>query len=612
MKKGLELAQSVAGTACCVLHDGNWYDLEQDVPETAEVITVDDSRALEVIRHTTAHLLAQAVKELYPDAKVGIGPVIENGFYYDIQFSQSICEDDFAFIEDRMRKLIDDNIPIQRSVMSKDEAIQFFNKREESFKVDIIERIPEESVTVYTQGNFTDLCRGPHLKNTGHIPKSFKLLSLAGAYWRGDSKNPILTRIYATAFHTQAQLEEHLLFLEEAKKRDHRKIGKDMDLFHTQEEAAGSVFWHPNGWTLYRTLQEYLRQELLRDGYTEVSTPQMVDRVLWEQSGHWEKFYANMFIAESEGRTYAVKPMNCPGHIQIFKQGIKSYRDLPIRMSEFGICHRNESSGSLYGTMRVRAFVTDDAHIFCREDQIFDETKKFCALLKKIYCKLGFEKFFVRFSTRPELRAGTDEIWDNAERLLAQATQEAGLDYVLNEGDGAFYGPKLEFVLQDKLARNWQCGTLQMDFILPERLQAHYIGADGEKHRPVMLHRAVLGSMERFIGILLENCAGKLPLWLAPVQVMVCTITNKIDGYAQSVHNKLLQAGIRAQLDIRSEKISYKIREHITKNVPIIFVLGKKEAETSTVVIRRGNDQEEMTIEAAIQHIIQESRMPLD
>ena len=553
-----------------------------------EVITQDHPMAIEIMRHTTAHIMAQAVKELYPGAKIAIGPIIENGFYYDILCEHQFTPDDFEKIESKMKEIIKANYKITRQVLSRKDAIEFFKNLDEPFKVELIQDLKDvETVSLYSHADkFTDLCRGPHLPGTGSASTHFKLMKVAGAYWRGDSKRQMLQRIYATSWFTADDLKEYLHNLEEAEKRDHRKLGKSMDLFHMQEEAVGSVFWHPKGWTIYNVLKEFMRKCVKKDGYVEVNTPQMIDRTLWEKSGHWAKFRQNMFIAESEDRILAVKPMNCPGGIQIFNQGTKSYKDLPIRMAEFGSCCRNEPSGSLYGIMRVRAFTQDDAHIFCTPDQINSETKRFCELLSRVYKALGFETFSVKFSDRPELRAGTDEIWDNAETLLQKATTEAGLTYTLNKGEGAFYGPKLEFVLKDKLGRDWQCGTLQVDFVLPERLGAWYIGEDGEKHHPIMLHRAVLGSLERFIGILLENYAGKLPYWLAPVQMVVATITNDHDGYAKEFCQDLVNNEIRAELDLRAEKISYKLRNHIMSKVPMVAVIGANEEKDRMITIR--------------------------
>lgn len=581
--------------------DGVLKDLSAQFPENArvEAITQSDPQGLEIMRHTTAHILAHAVKELYPTAKFAIGPVVEDGFYYDISCDHRFTPEDFPAIEKAMRAIIKADYKVVREVMSKAAALEFFAEKGEPFKVELIKDLDVPEVTVYHHkdadgiSQFADLCRGPHLPKTGMASTYFEVMKTAGAYWRGDSKREMLQRIYATSWFTKEALEEHLKLLEEAEKRDHRKIGRDMDLFHLQEEASGSIFWHPKGWTLYRTLRNYVRKRIEEDGYVEVCTPQMVDKVLWEQSGHWEKFRQNMFISESEERTLAIKPMNCPCHIQIFKQGTKSYRDLPLRMAEFGCCHRNEPSGSLYGTMRVRSFVQDDAHIFCTPEQINEETKRFCNLLSRIYKDLGFEKFTVKFSDRPEKRVGSDAIWDLAEDLLQKAVKEVGMDYTLNKGEGAFYGPKLEFVLKDKLNRDWQCGTFQVDFNLPERLGAWYTGEDGEKHHPIMLHRAVLGSLERFIGILLEHYAGKLPLWLAPVQIVVATITNEFDDYGTRLFDALREAGIRAEFDNRAEKISYKIRSHSVAKVQLMAIVGDNEKREGNVMLRKLDGSQE-------------------
>lgn len=584
--------------------DGTATDLSATFSETAKVeaITKEHPLGLEIMRHTTAHIMAQAIKELYPSAKIAIGPVIEDGFYYDISCEHRFTPDDFPAIEKKMREIIKADYKITREVVSKNDAVKFFKDKNEPFKVELIQDLDVTEVSLYHhEDKFTDLCRGPHLPKTGMASAHFEIMKTAGAYWRGDSNREMLQRLYATSWFSKEELDNYITLLEEAEKRDHRKIGREMDLFHLQEEASGSVFWHPRGWTLYRTLRNYVRKRLMKDGYVEVCTPQMVDKVLWEQSGHWEKFRQNMFISESEEKTLAIKPMNCPCHIQIFKQGTKSYRDLPLRMAEFGCCHRNEPSGSLYGTMRVRSFVQDDAHIFCTPEQINSETKKFCNLLSKIYKDLGFEKFSVKFSDRPEKRVGSDEIWDLAEDLLQEAVREVGLDYTINKGEGAFYGPKLEFVLKDKLNRDWQCGTFQVDFNLPERLGAWYTGEDGEKHHPIMLHRAVLGSLERFIGILLEHYAGKFPMWLAPVQIVVATITNDYDDYGKKFYDALTEAGIRAEFDVRAEKISYKIRNHSVEKIPMMAIIGENEKSNGTITLRKmDGSQENLTFDNAI------------
>ena len=595
--------------------DGIPTDLSAIFSKTAKVeaITKEHPLGLEIMRHTTAHIMAQAIKELYPSAKIAIGPVIEDGFYYDISCEHRFTPDDFPAIEKKMREIIKADYKITREIVSKDDAIEFFKGKNEPFKVELIQDLNVAEVSLYHhEDKFTDLCRGPHLPKTGMASTHFEIMKTAGAYWRGDSNREMLQRLYATSWFSKEELDNYITLLEEAEKRDHRKIGREMDLFHLQEEASGSVFWHPRGWTLYRTLRNYVRKRLAKDGYVEVCTPQMVDKVLWEQSGHWEKFRQNMFISESEEKTLAIKPMNCPCHIQIFKQGTKSYRDLPLRMAEFGCCHRNEPSGSLYGTMRVRSFVQDDAHIFCMPEQINAETKKFCNLLSKIYKDLGFEKFSVKFSDRPEKRVGSDEIWDLAEDLLQKAVREVGLEYTINKGEGAFYGPKLEFVLKDKLNRDWQCGTFQVDFNLPERLGAWYTGEDGEKHHPIMLHRAVLGSLERFIGILLEHYAGKLPMWLAPVQIVVATITNDYDDYGKKFYDALIEAGIRSEFDVRAEKISYKIRNHSVEKVPVMAIIGENEKINNTITLRKmDGSQENLGFDSAIDLLLKICEEPL-
>ncbi|MDR3156039.1 MAG: threonine--tRNA ligase [Holosporaceae bacterium] len=602
--------------AIAIIVDGIAMDLSATFPVTAsvEIIAKDHPEAMNIMRHTTSHIMAHAIKELYPNVKIAIGPTIENGFYYDVLCDHQIKPDDFGTIEDKMREIICANYKITREILPTPVAIEMFMAQDEMFKVELIRELNVPEVTIYKhEDRFMDLCRGPHLPRTGVASKHFRLMKVAGAYWRGDSQREMLQRIYATSWFSRENLDQYIVNLEEAEKRDHRKIGKDMDLFHIQEEAAGSIFWHPNGYVIYRTLRNFLRKFIQRDGYVEVGTPQMIDRSLWEASGHWDKFRQNMFVAESvDDKVLAIKPMNCPGHIQIFNQSVKSYRDLPLRMAEFGICHRNEPSGALYGTMRVRAFTQDDGHIFCTPDQINTETKRFCNLLTSVYNKLGFEEFTVKFSDRPPVRAGTDAVWDKSESLLKQATTEAGLEFTVNSGEGAFYGPKLEFVLRDKLGRDWQCGTLQVDFVLPERLDAWYMGDDGEKHHPILLHRAVLGSMERFIGILLENYAGKLPLWLSPVQVVVADITNDFDRYAGVFHDKLLDNDIRAKLDTRAEKISYKIRNHVMSKVPLIAIIGAEEVRDNTITLRRlDGTQEIFGINDAVIAIKEMCRAPM-
>jgi threonyl-tRNA synthetase len=620
---GLAIAESIskslAKDAVAVRVNQELWDLSRAIETDAaiEIITKKQKEALEILRHDAAHLMAQAVQELYPGTQVTIGPAIENGFYYDFYREESFTPEDLAKIEARMRALVEEDIPIIREVWSRDEAIQFFKSIGEGYKAEIIESIPSnDAITLYRQGNFIDLCRGPHLPSTGRIGKAFKLMKLAGAYWRGDSNNAMLQRIYGTAWANEQQLQEHLIQLEEAEKRDHRKLGRALGLFHQQEETPGAVFWHPKGWTVYQSLKKYIQARLEQENYVEVNTPILVDRKFWERSGHWEKFREHMFTTEDadEARVMAMKPMNCPCHVQIFKHGIKSYRDLPLRMAEFGACHRNEPSGALHGLMRVRAFVQDDAHIFCTEEQIIAETQAFCDLLKSVYQDLGFTALHVKFSDRPQTRAGSDAIWDQAEAALMAATKAAGLDFTLNPGEGAFYGPKLEFVLKDAIGRDWQCGTLQVDFVLPERLDATYVDEHGQKRRPVMLHRAILGSFERFIAILIENYAGKFPLWLAPTQVMVVPISAENNEYAQAVLAQLKAAGLRAETDLRNEKMTYKIREHSNAKVPAIFVVGRREAEEQTVAIRwLGSEQQEvLALQQAVVKLKEEACSPAE
>ena len=606
---GLDLAMDIgpglAKAAIAVTVNGDQKDLCDPIEGDAEVsiITVDSSEGLEIMRHTlTAQVLAKAVKNLYPDTKLAIGPTIINGFYYDFEFAKPISPDDLQKIEKEMRKIIDIKSSIRKTLHSKEDAIKVFKDKGEFYKESIIqESDQEDNFQLYYQDDneFVDLCRGPHLPNLKHIG-SFKLTKLAGAYWKGDSKNKMLTRIYGTAWKNDKDLNAYLHSIEEAEKRDHRKLGKEMNLFHFQEEAPGMVFWHPNGWTIYRLLQEFIRNKLQKYDYKEINTPQVVDRKLWEASGHWDKYRENMFITEideehaNEKRTNALKPMNCPCHVQVYNQGLKSYRDLPLRYAEFGSCHRYEASGTMHGLMRVRGFTQDDGHIFCTEEQIESETKLFIQLLSDIYKDLGFKKFDIKLSTRPEIRVGSDEVWDKAENALESAIKKLDLPYEVEEGDGAFYGPKLDFVLTDAIGREWQCGTFQADFNLPDRLEAEFIGEDGQKHTPVMIHRAVLGSFERFIGVLIENYSGKLPFWLAPVQVAVATIVSDVDDYAAEVINLLENAGIRCHSDFRNEKISYKVREHSSAKVPVIMALGKREKESSSVSIRRiGSDKTE-------------------
>ena len=611
-----DIGPGLAKAAMLAVVDGEEWDLGRVIEDDAalSLITNKDDAILATIRHDAAHVMAEAVLELYPETQVTIGPAIENGFYYDFFRETAFGEDDLAAIEKRMHDIVDRDEPIIRNVWTRDAAVAFYKEKDEPFKIELVETIPAgETVTFYQQGGFIDLCRGPHLASTGRMGHAFKLMSLAGAYWRGDSSRPMLQRIYGTAWRTDKELNAYLHMLEEAEKRDHRKLGKQLNFFHLQEEAVGSVFWHPKGWTIYREIEAYVRRRLEHDGYDEVKTPQLVDRALWEASGHWDKFRENMFTAEAEDdRTLALKPMNCPCHVQIFRQGIKSYRDLPLRMAEFGSCHRNEPSGALHGIMRVRAFTQDDAHIFCTEDQITAESVKFCALLQSIYADFGFDEVRVKFSDRPEVRAGEDDVWDRAESALTDATEAARLETTLNPGEGAFYGPKLEFVLRDAIGRDWQCGTLQVDFVLPERLDAEYVAEDGSRRRPVMLHRAILGSMERWIGIIIEQFSGRMPPWLAPVQVVVASITDSADDYAQKVADAAAALGLRVETDLRNEKISYKVREHSVGKVPFILAVGGREEEAGTVALRRlgSNDQQVIDMATALTQLRDESLPP--
>ena len=617
---GADLAKDIgpglAKAAMAIRVNGKVWDLTRPIAQDAQVSIVtrkdDDATVYDLIRHDTAHILAEAVKELYPNTQVTIGPNVEDGFYYDFARKEPFTPEDLEKIEARMREIVKRNEPLVREVWPRDDAIRYFEAQGEKYKAELIRSFPpNEEVSVYKQGEFLDLCRGPHGPSTGHIGQGFKLMKIAGAYWRGDAKNEMLQRVYGTAWRDEKELAAYLMRLEEAEKRDHRRLGREMDLFHFQEEAAGMPFWHPKGWTLYRVLEDYIRARLKTAGYVEVHTPQLIDRSLWEQSGHWEKFGQNMYTTESEERTWALKPMNCPAHIQIYKQGIKSYRDLPLRMAEFGCCHRFEPSGALHGLMRVRAFTQDDAHIFCREDQITPETKAFCELLLDVYKDFGFTDVRVKFSDRPKVRAGTDDTWDRAEGALKEAAAAAGLKVELNPGEGAFYGPKLEFVLRDAIGRDWQCGTLQVDFVLPERLGAQFVDEDGARKRPVMLHRAILGSLERFTGVLIEHYAGRLPLWLAPVQVSVVTITSEGDAYAAEVADKLKASGLRVVLDQGAEKINYKVREHSLAKVPVILAIGKREGEQRTVSMRRlGSErQESLALDEAVDRLRQEAQV---
>ncbi len=572
------------------------------------IVTEKDAEGLDILRHSTAHLLAYAVKELFPDAQVTIGPMIENGFYYDFAYKRPFTPEDLAKIEQRMTELAKKDFPVLREVWPRDKAVAFFKSIGEHYKAEIIGSIPAgEDVSLYREGDFVDLCRGPHVPSTGKL-KVFKLMKVAGAYWRGDSRNEMLQRIYGTAWAKKEELDAYLHMLEEAEKRDHRKLGRHMDLFHLQDEAPGMVFWHPKGWVIWQEVEQYMRKLLRDNGYQEVRTPQVMDRVLWERSGHWENYAENMFTTKAEERDYAVKPMNCPGHVQIFNQGIKSYRDLPLRLAEFGSCHRNEPSGALHGIMRVRGFVQDDAHIFCTEEQILAESLAFIDLLRKVYADFGFHDILVKLSTRPEKRLGSDETWDRAEAALAQALEAKGLQYDLEPGEGAFYGPKIEFSLKDCLNRVWQCGTLQLDFSLPGRLGAEYVAEDNSRRQPVMLHRAILGSMERFIGILIEHHAGAFPLWLAPLQVVVMSISEHQADYAESVAEKLREAGLRAVADLRNEKISYKIREHSLQKLPYQVVVGDKEKAAGLVAVRArgGQDLGQMSLETFVERLTRE------
>ena len=610
------ISPSLAKRAILIKLDGQVRDLERTLDKGGriEILGRDAPEALDVIRHDTAHVLAEAVQELFPGTQVTIGPNVEDGFYYDFAREEPFSLDDLSSIEQRMRQIVDRDEPIRREEVQRDAAIADFEGMGEKYKAEIIRDLPEgETITVYHQGAWKDLCRGPHLPSTRHVGKAFKLTKLAGAYWRGDQRNAQLQRIYGTAWANEAELEAYLKRIEEAEKRDHRKIGRQMDLFHLQEEGKGMVFWHDKGLTLWRVIESYVRRRLEDAGYIEVRTPQVLDRVFWEQSGHWEKYRPNMFVCETaEGEELALKPMNCPGHVQIFKFGQKSYRDLPLRMAEFGACHRYEPSGSLHGLMRVRAFTQDDAHIFCREDQIEEETARFIELATSVHADFGLERERIVLATRPEVRAGSDAFWDKAESQMLAAARLAGVEPEIAEGDGAFYAPKLDFDLKDAIGRSWTCGTIQLDYVLPDRLDAEYVGEDGQKHRPVMLHRAILGSLERFIGVLIENYAGAFPLWLAPVQVVVATITSDADGYAQEAAAKLRAAGLRVETDLRNEKINYKVREHSLAKTPVIAVVGRREAEEGKVALRRlgSTDQQIVGLEEAVRMLADEALPP--
>ena len=612
------ISKGLAKTVLAAKLDGVLVDASLPISGDAkiELVTAKDPEGLELIRHDAAHVLAEAVQELFPGTQVTIGPVIENGFYYDFHREEPFSADDFTAIEKKMTFIINRNDKFERLVMERDEAIKIFRDMGEDFKAELIEDLPEtETITVYKQGKWFDLCRGPHLPSTGKVGKAFKLMKVAGAYWRGDSSNTQLQRIYGTAWATQDELDAHLKQIEEAEARDHRRLGRQLELFHFQEEAQGQAFWHPNGWMLYTTLRDYMARRQREFGYQEIKTPQMMDRKFWEASGHWAKYRENMFVAEiaEEDKVLALKPMNCPCHIQVFNQGQKSYRDLPIRYAEFGSCHRYEPSGALHGLMRVRGFVQDDGHIFCTLDQVTDEVKGFTELLKSVYADLGFDDVKVKFSTRPDVRVGSDEYWDQAEAALKEAADASGLDVELNEGDGAFYGPKLDFVLRDAIGREWQAGTIQLDPNTPERLNASFTGEDDNKHAPVMLHRAVLGSFERFLGILIENYAGKFPLWLSPVQVVIATITSDADEYAREAAAQLRAAGLRVEMDLRNEKINYKIRElSADRKIPVIAVVGRKEAQEGKLALRRlgSRDQTILTLAEATHQLTQEALAP--
>lgn len=624
-----DIGPGLLKAALAIKVGGELWDLSRDIEADADVaiVTKKDEDGLELMRHDCAHIMAEAVQELFPGTQVTIGPVIEDGFFYDFARDKPFTEDDLEVIERRMHEIVKRDEEIIREVWDRNEAIAHFKSIGEIYKAEIIEDLPEgEPITIYRQGDWLDLCRGPHLPSTGKLGDAFKLMKVAGAYWRGDSRNEMLTRIYGTCWRDKKELKAYLHRLEEAAKRDHRKLGREMDLFHLQEEAQGSVFWHPKGYTVWLQLEKYIRTRLRGAGYDEIKTPQLLDSKLWEKSGHWSKFRENMFVVPDEvpsieddapvlsgdAKLMALKPMNCPAHVQVFRQGIKSYRDLPIRFAEFGCCHRNEAHGALHGLMRVRQMTQDDGHIFCREDQVTEESVAFCDLLASVYEDLGFPEFQVKLATRPEVRAGTDEIWDKAEAALEAALKARGIPFEYAPGEGAFYGPKLEFHLSDAIGRTWQCGTLQSDFVLPERLDATYIAEDGSKQRPVMLHRAILGTLERFIGIMIEHFAGRMPLWLSPVQAVVAPITSEADGYATEVFAKLEAAGLRAKLDLRNEKINYKVREHSHAKVPAILVVGMREAENGQVSVRRlgSKDQSVLDLDEAIEMLMSEGTMP--
>jgi threonyl-tRNA synthetase len=616
------ISKSLAKKSVSAKVNGAHWDLQWPIESDATIAlnTMDDPAGLELIRHDLAHIMARAVQEIWPEVKVTIGPVIENGWYYDFDRAEPFTPEDLGAIEKKMKEIINRRDPVTTELWDRERAIRYYEANHEPYKVELVEAIPgDQPIRMYWHGHWQDLCRGPHLQNTGQVPAdAFKLMNVAGAYWRGDSNRPMLQRIYGVAFRNREDLKAHLTMLEEAAKRDHRRLGKEMELFHFQEEAPGMVFWHPNGWTVYRALEDYMRRRLTASGYKEIRTPQVVDRKLWEASGHWDKYRENMFITEideehaNEKRVNALKPMNCPCHVQVFNQGIKSYRDLPLRLAEFGSCHRYEAHGALHGLMRVRGFTQDDAHIFCTEDQIAEECAKFIGLLSTVYKDTGFAKFDIKLSTRPDVRIGTDEQWDKAEAALEKAILTVRNDFEIDPGEGAFYGPKLDFKLTDAIGREWQCGTFQADFQLPGRLGATYVGEDGQKHRPVMLHRAILGSFERFIGILIENYAGKLPFWLAPRQVVVASIVSDADGYVHEVVERLRAKGLRAEADVRNEKINYKVRDHSLGKVPVILALGQREVAERTVSLRRlgENDTRTLPLEEAAALLAEEAKAP--
>ena len=613
-----ELASSIgsglAKATVAGLLNGKLVDASEliETDSDAVLVTNSDDDGIEIIRHSCAHLFGHALKQLYPDAKMAIGPTIENGFYYDIDLEESLSENDLEKIELRMKELAQTKYNVVREVVTRKKALDTFKDRNEPYKIEIINEIPDdEIIALYHHNEYIDMCRGPHVTSVRHL-KAFKLTKIAGAYWRGSSDNKMLQRVYGTAWASEKELNKHLILLEEAEKRDHRKLGKELDLFHFQDIAPGMVFWHANGWSIYKELEDYIRRKISKEGYKEIKTPQILDKDLWVESGHWDKYKDNMYRTIIDDRELMIKPMNCPGHVQIYNQGIKSYKDLPLRMAEFGSCHRNEPSGALHGLMRVRNFVQDDAHIFCTEDQIESETVNFCKLLQEVYSELGFNEVSIMYADRPEQRVGSDEIWDKAENALLNASKATGIPFDKNSGDGAFYGPKLDFYLHDAIGRKWQCGTLQVDFNMPGRLGASYVGEDNEKHTPVMLHRAILGSLERFTGILIEHYEGKFPLWLAPIQLVVATITSKADQYAKEIEEKFIEKGIRVILDSRNEKINYKVREHSVNKIPYIFVVGVNEMENGTVAIRKlgSNKQEIISIEDSINMILKDTSAP--